>query len=127
MKRLIFVALLFVALIAAPIFASAQWWLEVGPPPAGTEAPVFYYITGMPAGTVATYTTAVPWLTLTGGLMVAPDPTGVTGFKLNLPSTWVPTTSGLTGNVYACDGVSCSAASPFGQASKPGPALLVNQ
>jgi hypothetical protein len=119
MKKIL-VALL--VLWAAPALALS---LECPAPPGGSETPLFYYVTGMPAGTVATYTAVLPnWFTATGGVAAAPDSTGATGFKLPLPASF--TTPSVTGTVMACDGVGCTAAVPFGPPSTPGSVLLVS-
>ena len=135
MKRLaVRLTLISIIILALGNFATAQatqWYLAIPPPATSVEPPVFYYVTGTPAGTAATYTTLPAWFPPSwlpsGGIAVAPDSTGATGFHLTLPSTWAPTAAGLTGNVYSCDGTGCSAADPFGQLSKPGAALLVDQ
>jgi len=103
--------------------------LACSSPPAGSQPPLFYYVTGMPAGTVATYTATLPaWFTATGGIAVAPDSTGATGFKLALPSTFpaAGVQPSLTGSAMACDGVGCTAAVPFGPPSAPANVLITS-
>jgi hypothetical protein len=122
MKKIILVLLI---VLAWPAMAFA-WSLTLDPVPAGSEVPLFYYVVGAPAGTAATYTATLPaWFTVTGGVAVAPDSTGATGFKLPLPSTYTPPATGLPSlTVYACDGVACVDA-PFGRPSLSGNVHLI--
>ena len=123
MKKILFT--LAIMAWAAPVFA---WSLAIDPPSLGSQTPTFYYFTGLPAGTAATYTAALPpFFTATGGVAATPDSTGATGCTLPLPSAWVPGSTILSGTVIACDGVGCTAATPFGPPSSPANARLVNK
>jgi hypothetical protein len=96
--------------------AGPPYILTCNPPPAGSTLPTFYYlaITGLPSGTAGTYTPALPdWFTQTGGVAIAPDPTGATGFSYTLPVSMSPPVSGTA---WSCDGVGCMSA-PFGPPS----------
>lgn len=129
MKKLIAI---FLILVLAPLaLAAGPWILEIPPLPSGSFTATFYYVTGMPTGTVATYTaTLPPWFTGTGGVAAAPDPTGVNGFKLPLPANWpsAGTMPSLSGTIVACNGSGCSLPIPFGPPGAPNPAgVLIGQ
>ncbi len=130
MKKLFALMLLALALAMFAFAPTARAdSLACPPPAAGTPPITFYYITGMPAGTVATYTAALPgWFTGTGGLAMAPDSTGATGYKFALPANWPAAgmQPALTGTEMACNGVGCSAAVPFAPPSAPGAAAVTS-
>jgi hypothetical protein len=107
MKKLIATAFLAILLSLPGLAGAATYSLACNPPASGSPTIAFYYLTGLPSGTVATYTTALPtFQTFSGGLALIPDSTGATGFTAALPSTWTPGT--LTGTAIACTSAACS-------------------
>jgi len=113
-----------IALITLTLFGTAQaqgvtYSLACNPPSSGGPTLAFYYLTGLPSGTVATYTATLPtFQTFSGGLALAPDSTGVTGFTVALPSTWAAGT--LTGTAIACTSAACSTAVTYVASVIPG-------
>ncbi len=122
MKKLFVITALAIILAlagSAVAQAATTYSLACSPPAAGSVGITFYYITGLPTGTVATYTITLPtFQTFSGGLAVAPDSTGVTGFTVNLPSTWTAGT--LTGTAMECTLAACGTAVTYIASVIPG-------